>query len=261
MKLHESGGDAFPDAMHAVRWPVSYARRARAFHAPQDNRLLAALPQDSFRALLPSLEAVDLPRDTTLFEPWQPTRHVYFPTTGMVCLVSVLQSGDSSGLAVTGREGVVGLTVCMSGMSTPARAVVVTAGSAYRIRAPVFRQVFNNCTTLQHLMLRYAQAMIAQMGQMAMCNRFHSIQQQLCRLLLSSVDRQGSNKVAMTHEQIGELLGVRRVSVTEAVTRLRDFGVIDCGRGRITVRDADALAARACECHGIVKREHERLFG
>jgi len=232
----------------------------RASPAPRGNRLLAALPDDSYGALTPFLEHVDMRLGSVLYESEGPRRYVYFPTTSIVSLLYVLKNGASAEFAVTGNEGVVGLSVFMSGETASNRAAVQTGGCGYRIGASAFRREAERSVPLQRLLLRYAQALISQMAQTAVCNRHHNVNQQLCRLLLFSLDRLPDNEVALTQERIAGMLGVRRVGVTEAAGRLQADGVIDYRRGRITVLDREALAERACECYGVVKREYERLF-
>jgi CRP-like cAMP-binding protein len=232
----------------------------RVSHGARDNRLLAALPDYSYSALEPLLEPADLRLGAVLYESGGPRRYVYFPTSGIVSLLYVLENGASAEFAVTGNEGVVGLSVFMSGEAASNRAVVQTAGCGYQIRASVFRKEFERSVPLQRLLLRYAQALICQMAHTAVCNRHHSVNQQLCRLLLLSLDRLPANELAMTQERIAAMLGVRRVGVTEAAGKLQADGLIDYRRGRITVLDREGLEERACECYGIVKEEYGRLL-
>jgi CRP-like cAMP-binding protein len=229
-------------------------------HGPRDNRLLAALPDDSYGALLPSLERVDLHAGAVLYESGGARRYVYFPTTSIVSLMDILQSGDSAEFAVTGNEGVVGLAVFMSGQTAPIRAVVHSAGCAYQIKASVFRKEYDRSVALQQLLWRYAQALMTQVAQTAVCNRYHTVNQQFCRLLLLSLDRLPANELAMTQERIAGMLGVRRVGVTEAAGKLQADRLIDYRRGRITVLDRRGLEERVCECYGIVKKEYDRLL-
>jgi CRP-like cAMP-binding protein len=218
------------------------------------------LPADSYGALAPFLERVDMRLGSVLYESEGPRRYVYFPGTSIVSLLYVLRNGASAEFAVTGNEGFVGLSVFMSGETASNRAAVHTAGSGYRIRASVFRREAERSLPLQRLLLRYAQALISQMAQTAVCNRHHNVCQQLCRLLLLRLDRLPANEVAMTQERIAGMLGVRRVGVTEAAGRLHADGLIDYRRGRITVIDREAIEERACECYGIVRREYDRLL-
>jgi CRP-like cAMP-binding protein len=232
----------------------------RPSHGPRDNRLLAALPADSYSTLAPFLERVDLRLGSVLYESEGPRRYVYFPATSIVSLLYVLKNGASAEFAVTGNEGVVGFSVFMSGETASNRAAVQTAGCAYQIRASVFRTKVERSLSLQRLLLRYAQALISQMAQTAVCNRHHNVYQQFCRLLLLNLDRLPANELAMTQERIAAMLGVRRVGITEAAGKLQADGLIDYRRGRITVLDREALEERACECYGIVKREYDRLL-
>lgn len=252
MYVHEPQG---------VRCVVPSLVLPRASPGPRDNRLLAALPADSYGALAPFLERVDMRLGSVLYESEGPRRYVYFPATSIVSLLYVLRNGASAEFAVTGNEGVVGLSVFMSGETASNRAAVQTSGRGYRIGASVFRREVERSLPLQRLLLRYAQALIAQMAQTAVCNRHHNVCQQLCRLLLLGLDRLPANQLAMTQERMAGMLGVRRAGVTQAAGRLQADGLIDYRRGRITVLDREALEQRACECYGIVKREYDRLLG
>ena len=243
-----------------ARCSVPGAGLGRFFHGPRDNRLLAALPEDSYNALMPFLERVDMPLRSVLYESGGPRRFVYFPTSSVVSLLYVLENGASAQFAVTGNDGVVGLSVFMSGEPASNRAVVQAAGSGYQVRASVFKAEFERSVPLQRLLLRYAQALISQMAQTAVCNRHHAVSQQLCRLLLLSLDCLPANELAMTQERIAGMLGVRRVGVTQAAGKLQADGLIDYRRGRITVLDREGLEQRACECYGIVKQEYDRLL-
>jgi CRP-like cAMP-binding protein len=251
MYIHEPQG---------VRYLVPSAALPRTSPGPRDNRLLAALPDDSYGALAPFLERVDMRLGSVLYESEGPRRYVYFPATSIVSLLYVLRNGASAEFAVTGNEGFVGLSVFMSGETASNRAAVQTAGWGYQIRASVFRREVDRSVPLQRLLLRYAQALISQMAQTAVCNRHHNVEQQFCRLLLFSLDRLPANELAMTQERIAGMLGVRRVGVTEAAGRLQADGLIEYRRGRITVLDREALEERACECYAIVKREYHRLL-
>jgi CRP-like cAMP-binding protein len=231
-----------------------------AAHAPTDNRLLAALPAASLQALLPSLERVPLPLGMVVYESGGTQGYVYFPTSSIVSLLYVLADGASAEIAVTGNEGLVGIALFMGGETTPSRAVVQSAGHAYRLRAAVLKKAFEDGGELQHLLLRYTQALITQMTQTAVCNRHHAVDQQLCRWLLLSLDRLSGNELVMTQELIANMLGVRREGVTEAAGRLQDQGLIRYSRGRITVLDRPQLEARVCECYAVVKKEYDRLL-
>jgi CRP-like cAMP-binding protein len=227
---------------------------------PRGNYLLAALPEDSFEALLPFLERVPLPLGMVLYESGGEQRYVYFPTSSIVSLLYVLADGSSAEIAVTGNEGLVGISLFMGGETTPSRAVVQSAGQGYRLRGEVLRREFESGGVLQHLLLRFTQALITQMTQTAVCNRHHAVDQQLCRWLLLSLDRLPGNELVMTQELIANMLGVRREGVTEAAGKLQDEGLIRYSRGRITVLDRAKLEARVCECYAVVKREYDRLL-
>jgi CRP-like cAMP-binding protein len=231
-----------------------------AMHGPQANRLLAALPDASLQALLPSLEGVALPLGMVVYESGGTQGHVYFPTSSIVSLLYVLADGASAEIAVTGNEGLVGISLFMGGETTPSRAVVQSAGHGYRLRGDLLRKEFESGGVLQHLLLRFTQALITQMTQTAVCNRHHSVDQQLCRWLLLSLDRLPGNELVMTQELIANMLGVRREGVTEAAGKLQDEGMIRYSRGHITVLDRTKLEARVCECYGVVKKEYDRLL-
>jgi len=224
------------------------------------NRLLAALPPDRRQALSPFLEAVSLRPGAALYEPGGKQGHVYFPTDSIVSLLHVLENGASAEIAVIGNEGVVGIPVFMGGDTMPARAVVQSAGSAYRLDAAILKREFARGAAAQHALLRFTQAVITQMAQTAVCNRHHSVDQQVVRWLLFALDRLGTSEVRMTQERIGDLLGVRREGVTGAAGRLQAAGIIEYSRGRIRVLDRGALETRACECYAVVKREYDRLL-
>ncbi|KQW39103.1 Crp/Fnr family transcriptional regulator [Rhizobacter sp. Root404] len=226
---------------------------------PRRNQLLAALPPEEWQRWEPRLEAVDMPLGTVLYEPGITLSHVYFPTTAIVSLLYVMENGASAEIAVVGREGVVGISIFMGGGSTPSRAVVQSAGEGYRISANFIKDEFAR-TPVLHLLLRYTQALITQMAQMAVCNRHHSLDQQLCRWLLLSLDRLQGHELVMTQELIANMLGVRREGVTEAALKLQSAGTIRYARGRITVLDRQALEARTCECYAVVKKEYDRLL-
>ena len=232
----------------------------RSSNTPKRNRLLAALPEKDYRALLPFLEEVPLPLGMVVYESGGEQRYVYFPASSIVSLLYVLADGSSAEIAVTGNEGLVGISLFMGGETTPSRAVVQSAGHGYRLRGEVLRKGFESGGALQHLLLRYTQALITQMTQTAVCNRHHSVDQQLCRWLLLSLDRLPDNELVMTQELIANMLGVRREGVTEAAGKLQDEGMIRYSRGHITVLDRAKLEARVCECYAVVKKEYDRLL-
>jgi CRP-like cAMP-binding protein len=227
---------------------------------PRQNQLLAALPDAEWAHWLPQLEAVDLPLGKVLYESGSKLTHVYFPTTAIVSLLYVMEDGASAEIAVVGHEGLVGISLFMGGETTPSRAVVQSAGHGFRLNASLMMQEFNRAGPVLHLLLRYTQALITQMSQTAVCNRHHSLDQQLCRWLLLSLDRLHSDELVMTQELIANMLGVRREGVTEAAGHLQDAGLIQYRRGHITVLDRDRLERRACECYAVVKKEYDRLL-
>jgi CRP-like cAMP-binding protein len=229
-------------------------------HFPRENNLLAALPVEDYDRLLPKLELVPMPLGKVLYESSSELRHVYFPTTAIVSLLYVMQDGASAEIAVVGNEGIIGVALFMGGETMPNRAVVQSAGHAYRLKGQLLKQEFNRSGELQHLLLRYTQALLTQMAQTAVCNRHHSLDQQLCRWLLLSLDRLSSNELAMTQELIANMLGVRREGVTESAGKLQSAGLIDYHRGHITVLDRAGLEARTCECYAVVKNEFDRLL-
>lgn len=229
-------------------------------HGPRQNRLLAALPDDEAARWLPRLEAVDLPLGKVLYESGSKLRHVYFPTTAIVSLLYVLENGATAEIAVVGREGIVGISLFMGGETTPSRAVVQSAGLGYRLEAGAMLNEFNRAGPVLHLLLRYTQALITQMSQTAVCNRHHSLDQQLCRWMLLSLDRLQTQELVMTQELIANMLGVRREGVTEAAGSLQKAGLIQYRRGRIRVLDRAGLERRACECYAVVKNEYDRLL-
>jgi CRP-like cAMP-binding protein len=227
---------------------------------PEANRLLAALPDIERSRWLPQLEPVDLPLGKVVYESGSKLSHVYFPTTSIVSLLYVMEDGASAEIAVVGHEGIVGISLFMGGQSTPSRAVVQSAGGGLRLKASLMMEEFNRAGPVLHLMLRYTQALITQMGQTAVCNRHHSLDQQLCRWLLLSLDRLPSDELVMTQELIANMLGVRREGVTEAAGKLQEAGLIQYRRGRIKVVDRNGLEKRACECYAVVKKEYDRLL-
>jgi CRP-like cAMP-binding protein len=224
------------------------------------NRLLAALPGAELQRWLPQLEHVDLPLGHVLYESGATLSHVYFPTTAIVSLLYVLENGASAEIAIVGKEGIVGISLFMGGESTPNRAVVQSAGRGVRLSADALKVEFNRAGPVLHLLLRYTQALITQMSQTAVCNRHHSLDQQLCRWLLLSLDRLPGDELVMTQELISNMLGVRREGVTEAAQQLQAAGLIRYARGRITVLDRERLEKRSCECYAVVKKEYDRLL-
>jgi CRP-like cAMP-binding protein len=222
--------------------------------------LLAALPDAERAPWLPQLESVDMPLGEVLYESGGTLTHVYFPTTAIVSLLYVMESGASAEIAVVGNEGIVGISLFMGGETTPSRAVVQSAGQGLRLKANLMLQEFNRAGPVLHLLLRYTQALITQMAQTAVCNRHHSLDQQLCRWLLLSLDRLNSNQLVMTQELIANMLGVRREGVTAAAGHLHQARLIDYQRGHITVLDRAGLERRTCECYAVVKNEYDRLL-
>jgi CRP-like cAMP-binding protein len=229
-------------------------------HTPRQNHLLAALPEADYARLLPDLELIPMPLGWALYESGGQLGYMYFPTTSIVSLLYVMESGASAEIAISGNEGLVGISLFMGGESTPSRAVVQSAGNGYRLRASVVKREFALGGNVQHLALRYTQALITQMAQTAVCNRHHALDQQLCRWLLLSLDRLQGNELRMTQELIANMLGVRREGVTEAAGKLQAAGLIHYSRGKITVLDRPKLEQRACECYGVVKKEFDRLL-
>jgi CRP-like cAMP-binding protein len=227
---------------------------------PRNNLLLAALPDSEWQRWLPHLESIGLPLGQVLYESGDTLSHVYFPTTAIVSLLYVMENGASAEIAVVGKEGIVGISLFMGGESTSSRAVVQSAGQGFRLKAQMLKTEFNQAGAVLHLLLRYTQALITQMAQTAVCNRHHSLDQQLCRWLLLSLDRLQDNELVMTQELIANMLGVRREGVTEAALKLQQDGVIRYARGRITVLDRPALEKRTCECYAVVKKEYDRLL-
>lgn len=227
---------------------------------PRHNHLLAVLPEAECARLFPYLEWVPLPLGKALYESGDQLSHVYFPTTAIVSLLYVMENGASAEIAVVGNEGIVGIALFMGGETMPNRAVVQSAGHAYRLKGQALKQEFNRSGALQHLLLRYTLALLTQMAQTAVCNRHHSVDQQLCRWLLLSLDRLPSNELSMTQELIANMLGVRREGVTAAAGNLQGAGLIHYSRGRITVLDRPGLEARVCECYEVVRKEFCRLL-
>lgn len=229
-------------------------------HDPKQNHLLAALPPSEFERIAPDLELVTLKLGKVLYESGGQLTHVYFPTDSIVSLLYVMENGASAEIAVVGNEGILGISLFMGGETTPSRAVVQSGGLGYRLRAQQLKQEFNRGGPMMHLLLRYTQALITQMSQTAVCNRHHSVDQQLCRWLLLSLDRLPSDELIMTQELIANMLGVRREGVTAAAGKLRDAGIIQYSRGRIKVLDRAKLEAQVCECYAVVKKEFDRLL-
>ncbi len=227
---------------------------------PRQNHLLSVLPEEERSRIFPHLELVSLELGKVLYESGCQLDYVYFPATAIVSLLSLMENGSSAEIAIVGYEGIVGIALFMGGETMASRAVVQSAGTAFRLRARLLKQEFNRAGPFQHLLLRYTMAFIAQMAQTAVCNRHHTIDQQLCRWLLLSLDRLPSNKLTMTQELIANMLGVRREGVTEAAGKLQKAGLIDYSRGHITVLDRPGLEARVCECYAAVKDEFTRLL-
>ncbi|MEX1058127.1 MAG: Crp/Fnr family transcriptional regulator [Natronospirillum sp.] len=228
---------------------------------PTLNRLLAGIKPEAQRTLFPQMKLVDLAVGTVISEVQQPIDFVYFPLQCIVSLLNVMENGSSAEIAVIGNEGLVGIAVFMGGESTPSRAVVQSAGPALRLPAGALRKAFNNDAQMRDLLLRFTQTLIVQMAQTAVCNRHHTIDQQLCRWLLLSLDRLPGNTLIMTQELIANMLGVRREGVTEAAGKLQRKGVIEYQRGKITVLDRQKLESLCCECYAVVQRETDRLNG
>ncbi len=227
---------------------------------PRKNHLLAALPAAEWARWQPLLEHVDMPLGHVLYEPGTTLSHVYFPVTPIVTLLYLMENGASAEIAVVGNEGIVGIALFMGGESTSNRAVVQSAGYGYRLKSKVIKQEFERSGPVMHLLLRYTQALITQMAQTAVCNRHHTLDQQLCRWLLLSLDRLGGNELMMTQELIANMLGVRREGVTEAAVKLQHAGLIHYSRGHISVLDRPGLEKRTCECYAVVKKEYDRLL-
>ena len=224
------------------------------------NHLLMALPAKELERMSAHLEPAHLDLGAVIYESGGELRHVYFPTTAIVSLLYLMENGASAEIAVVGNDGIVGVALFMGGESMPNRAVVQSAGHAYRLNGPSLKEEFRRGGALQRLLLRYTQALLTQMAQTAVCNRHHSVDQQLCRWLLLSLDRLPTSELAMTQELIANMLGVRREGVTEAAGKLQKAGLIRYSRGRITVLDRPALERQACECYQVVRKETDRLL-
>jgi CRP-like cAMP-binding protein len=229
-------------------------------HSPKHNHLLAALSAENYARLLPNLELIAMPLGWALYESGDHLGYLYFPTTSIISLLYLMENGASAEIAITGNEGLVGISLFMGGESTPSRAVVQSAGAGYRLKASILKNEFELGGQFRRLALRYTQALITQMALTAVCNRYHSVDQQLCRWLLLSLDRLPSNELKMTQELIANMLGVRREGVTEAAGKLQAAGLIHYQRGTIIVLDRPRLERRVCECYGVVKKEFDRLL-
>jgi CRP-like cAMP-binding protein len=229
-------------------------------HNPKKNHLLAALAGEAWQRWQPLLEHVELPLGHVLYESGKTMTHMYFPTTAIISLLYVMENGASAEIAVVGNDGLVAVSMFMGGGSTPSRAVVQSAGHGFRLNAKDMKQEFDRGGAVLHLLLRYTQALITQMAQTAVCNRHHSLDQQLCRWLLLSLDRLQGSDLVMTQELIANMLGVRREGVTESASKLQNAGLIRYSRGRITVLDRPGLESRSCECYAVVKKEYDRLL-
>ena len=229
-------------------------------HTPKQNHLLSILPDDVFERLLPNLELISMPLGQVLYDSGGQLQHVYFPTSAILSLHYIMESGASAEIAGVGNEGVLGISLFMGGNTTPSRATVQTAGSGYRMKGRLMMDEFNRAGPMMRLLLRYTQALMTHMSQTAVCNRHHTVEQQLCRWLLLTLDRLPSNELTMTQELIAGMLGVHRESITETAVMLQREGLISYRRGHITVVDRAGLASRACECYDVVKKEFHRLL-
>jgi CRP-like cAMP-binding protein len=256
-----SGGEPWPaDGLPTSQAGEFASSMEPGSGTPRQNQLLAALPAAEWDRLRPRMELRPMPLGHVLYEPGSTMRHVYFPTTAIVSMLYVMEDGSSAEIAIVGYEGIVGISLFMGGETTSSRAVVQSAGHAYRVPGQYLKEEFFRAGPFQRLLLRYTQALITQMGQTAVCNRHHTVEQQLCRWLLMSLDRLPSNELQMTQELIANMLGVRREGVTESAGRLQKLGLIHYNRGHITVVDRPALEAHACECYAVVKKEFDRLL-
>jgi CRP-like cAMP-binding protein len=269
--------NTFRDIEYNVRMPAKTIRRgvknssslpqtegsktaAVSRHNPHQNHLLDALPGEDYQRLADHLELIPMKLGDVLYESGSALRYVYFPTTSIISLLYVMEDGASAEIAIVGNEGILGISLFMGGDTTPSRAIVQSAGHGYRLKADLLKAEFGRFGPTMHLLLRYTQALITQMSQTAVCNRHHSVDQQLCRWLLLSLDRLDSNQLTMTQELIANMLGVRREGVTKNAGKLQDAGLIHYRRGRITVLDRPGLEARSCECYQVVKTEFDRLL-
>ncbi len=247
--------------------PRSYVVRSHSpgkpmlsLNDPRQNHLLAVLPAADYNRIAPELEPITMVLGEVLYESGMQMRHMYFPTNSIASLLYVMEDGASAEIAVVGNEGVVGVSLFMGGETTPSRAVVQSAGQAFRVRGQIMKDEFNRSGPMQHLLLRYTQALLTQMAQTAVCNRHHTLDQQLCRWLLLSFDRLLTNELVMTQELIANMLGVRREGVTEAAGNLQRKGLISYQRGHIRLLDRPGLEARVCECYAVVYEEFKRLL-
>lgn len=227
---------------------------------PRQNQLMAKLPMDEYHRLEKHLEKVELTLGQVVAESGDSMRYVYFPADSIISLLNVMENGSSTEIAVVGNEGIVGISLFMGGETTPSRAIVQSAGTAYRLKGQLIKDEFYRAGPLQHMLLRYIQALITQMAQTAVCNRHHSLDQQLCRWLLLSLDRLPTNELIMTQELIANMLGVRREGVAESAGKLQRAGLISYSRGKIIILDRPGLEARVCECYEVVKQEYNRLL-
>jgi CRP-like cAMP-binding protein len=254
-RIHRSVGKAsslsLKDGSHVA---------APARQNPHQNHLLDALPRSDYQRVASHLELIPMNLGDVLYESGAKLPYIYFPTTCIISLLYVMEDGASAEIAIVGNEGILGMSLFMGGDTTPSRAIVQSAGHGFRLRADLLKHEFERYGPTMHLLLRYTQALITQMAQTAVCNRHHSVDQQLCRWLLLSLDRLASNELTMTQELIANMLGVRREGVTEAAGKLQEAGLIQYRRGRITVLNRPGLEARSCECYQVVKTEFDRLL-
>ncbi len=255
-----SGRDSFRPYPPARVTSGDWKRGVSAQRTPRQNHLLAALPPEAYERLLPHLEPVSLPLGWTIHRAGDRENHLYFLAAGIVSQLYVMENGHSTVIAVTGSEGVIGVASFLGGESTPSQSVVLSEGYAFRLGPAALKREFEHDSPLLHLLLRYTHALIAQTGQMAACNRYHTLEQQLCRWILSSLDRLSSSELMMTQERIANVLGVRREGVTDAVGKLQKAGMIRCGRGQISILDRPQMEAQVCECYAVAKREFHRLL-
>lgn len=255
MSAHNTSALRTASAM-APSW--ASARSAREPDSPMNNRLLAALPRHEYERLLPALQPYALHQGFTFHEAGDRERHVYFLTSGIVGKSHIMENGNSATFAMAGREGVIGIALVLGAEGGPNRSAVIAPGTSYRLHADDLKSELERNGALRHVLLRYTQALMAQIAQTAVCNQLHSLDQRLCRLILSSLDRLPSNDLALTQQAAADILGVRRESVTEVVGRLDQDGLTSCGRGHISVLDRPRMEARACECYAAVNREYER---
>ena len=258
MAANRAGRDAGIAAVSPRKHELRSVVAARS--NPRENHLLNALPASEYDRVATHLESIPMPLGQVLYEPGIRMRYVYFPTTSIVSLLYVLEDGAAAEIAIVGNDGILGISLFMGGGTTPSRAVVQSAGHGFRLKAQFLKDEFGRFGPFMQLLLRYTQALITQMAQTAVCNRHHSVDQQLCRWLLLSLDRLSSNELSMTQELIANMLGVRREGVTEAAGKLQDAGLIRYRRGRISVLDREGLEARSCECYRVVKAEFDRLL-